>query len=46
MQSNSVTKQVSFDKIKIGENTKFKCDISSNFQTLTVFEIHIESHLS
>ena len=37
LRSNSVTRQVSFNRTKIGENAKIqklKCDILSNFQTM------------
>ena len=39
LRSNSVTRHVSFNRTKIGENAKiqkFKCDILSNFQTMCI----------
>ena len=45
LRSNSVTRQVSFNRTKIGENAKiqkFKCDILSNFQTICLGEKAME----
>ena len=40
LRSNSITRQVTFNRIKIGEKRqKFKCDILSNFQTLWNFDL-------
>ena len=54
LRSNSVTRQVSFNRTKIGgkcqNGKKFKCDILSNFQTMcnhVVWQTHfaLENHL-
>ena len=49
LRSNSFTRQVSFNRIKIGGNAKikkFKCDILSDFQTMWGFGIDNESCIS